>query len=317
MKVSVVLASKNELTMLLMTVLSAREALNFAGVEGEIIVVDNSDPEFKPAVKSILAGVISDKTIRLFHEEVESAAKIIDRCHREASGEFLFFTDAHTLVGHDTIKHLLDFYEKNDTGKMAFLYAPIQWAHQAKQYRYTHFSIKGNKLGSWCKSSSLKEPAKVPWKGMPYLIRRSTYLAIDGYGCCAEYNLGWGALYYLGPKPWLLGYENWAIPEGVVYHFGGWPDEVEKHVKYRTYGNKNPTPYGSPIAVACYVFGGEELLKNEYENLPLLKRLFKTYEDALTVAKKFGEVERQQMQGRMKISYNDLLDNPPWGKDLQ
>jgi hypothetical protein len=303
--------------MLLMTVLSVREALDFAGVEGEIVIVDNSDAAMKPALNTMLAGVIKDGKVRVFHEPSFSAAKAIDRCHREAAGEFLFYTDAHCLVGYDTVKRLLDFYEANDKGKMAFLHAPIQWAHQSKQRRLTHFTTKDSKLGSWAGSRMPKEPRKVTWKGMPYLIRRSVYLAIDGYGCCAEHGLGWGIMYYLGPKPWLLGYENWAIPEGVSYHFGEWPEVMRPFTKYRTYANKNLTKAGSPIAVACYVYGGEPLLKNEYENYPLLRKNFQTYKDALATAKKYGEKERQIMQRRMVITYDELLKQAPWGDDLK
>lgn len=316
MKVSVVLASKNELVPLLTTILSCREALEYAKTTWEIVVVDNSDEEMKSALNSILAGVVSDKTIRLIHDPDQSAARIMERAHREAQGEFLFFTDSHTFVGHDTIKELLDFYEANDGGKMAFLYAPIQWAHQGKQYRYTHFAIKANKLGSWCSHKLIPEPRKVPWKGMPYLIRKRVWEAIGGYGCCAEHGLGWGIMYYLGPKPWLLGYENWAIPKGVSVHFGAWPAEVEKFVKYRTYSNTNRTRYGAPIAVAAYVFGGPNLLRHEYDTLPLMQKLFRSYEDALDIARRYGEKERQDLQSRMVISYEQLLESPPWGDDL-
>jgi hypothetical protein len=302
--------------MLMMTILSAREAIAYAGVKGEIVIVDNSDQSMKPALKAMLAGVMKDGDVRLFHDDSPSAARVIDRCHREAAGEFLFYTDAHCLIGYDTIKNLIDFYEANDTGKMAFLHAPIQWAHQSKERRLTHFTTKQSKLGSWAGSRVAKEPRKVTWKGMPYLIRRSVYLAIDGYGCCAEHGLGWGIMYYLGPKPWLLGYENWAIPSGISYHFGEWPEAMRPFTKYRTYASKNPTKHGAPIAVACYVFGGEALLKHEYENYPMLAKMFSSYKEALDTAKKYGEKERQTMQGRMVISYDELIHRAPWGADL-
>lgn len=300
--------------MLLMTVLSVREAIDAAGIDGEIVIVDNSDRQLKPAVNQILAGVVKDGGVRVFHDERQSAAAVIDRAHRECSGEFIFYTDAHCLVGADTIKKLVDFYEANDTGKLAFLHAPIQWAHQSKQRRLTHFTTTQSKLGSWAGSRMPSTPRKVPWKGMPYLIRRSVYLAIDGYGCCAQNNLGWGVMYYLGPKPWLLGYENWAIPGGVSYHFGEWPEEVKKHIKYRTYTSTAKS--GVAVAVACYVYGGEDLLRHEFEHYPMLKKFFRSYESALASAKEFGEKERKIMRSRMVMSYDELLKRAPWGDDL-
>ena len=74
-KVSVILATRNELELLIMTVLSAVEAMH--GVDGEIVVVDNSDEKFCECVKSLLSGQIKDGMVRYFRQEEPSSAAII------------------------------------------------------------------------------------------------------------------------------------------------------------------------------------------------------------------------------------------------
>ena len=307
-EITVALASRNETHMLLVTVLSAVEAMKAACVDGEVFVVDNSDATEWAAVQDILAGQVKSKSVRLVHEPKISLAVAIDRAHREARGKYVFYTDAHTLIGANTIESLLSFPHWNDN--VAFVHAPIQWAHRSDTTKRTHFGLHNTKLGDWA-AGPVSRMQKIPWKGMPYMIRKDVYKAIGGMGCCAEHALGWGVLRYIGMKPWLLGYENWAIPDGVVYHFGEWPQSVRSLIKYRTYKKSGKQRAGIAYAVAAYVLGGEKFLREQY-GPARLSRFCGGLEDAVSKAKEIGAKERKWILAHQKISLQALLAHPPW-----
>jgi glycosyltransferase involved in cell wall biosynthesis len=311
-KVSVIIANKNDLQMLLVTVLSAVEELK--GLDGEVVVVDNSDIEYRECVQSLLSGQIKDGMVRLINYSHSSSAASMEKAANEAHGEFLFYTDSHSMIGRNTIRYALRFFKRHEGEPIAFCHMPIQWAHNSSSARKMSFRLHRNNLGSWGKM--MKKEGKITWKGMPHMIRRDVYNAIGGYGCLAEHHVSWGGLIpYLGIKPWLLGYENWAIPYGVSYHFGEYPKVCRDKIKYRVYGRAGDYPAGSSHAVSAYVFGGEKFLKDQFEPSKM-NRYFADYDQALSIAKKIGEVERAWILKNQKISIWELLENPPWGKNF-
>jgi len=112
-------------------------------------------------------------------------------------------------------------------------------------------------------------------------------------------------------KPWVLGYENWAIPDGVVYHFGEWPESVRELVKYRTYKKSGEGRAGIAYAVAAYVLGGEEFLREQYEPAKL-SRFCGDLENAVASSKQIGSVDREWILRNQTISLQELIANPPW-----
>ena len=309
--VSVILANRNDLQMLLVTVLSAVEDLRG---RGEVIVVDNSDERYKECVEALLSGQIKDGMVKLFHQKKPSSAAAMELAAQKATGEFLFYTDSHTLVGRGTIDSCVRFFRRHEGEPIAFCHAPIQWAHNSKGARKVSFRLHRNPLGSWGKM--ITKECKVTWKGMPHMIKKETYHAIGGYGCLAKHHVGWGGLIpYLGMKPWLLGYENWGIPHGVSYHFGEYPKVCRGDVKYRLYGRHGSYPAGASHAISAYVFGGMEFLKEVYSQARM-ERYFGNFASAAAVAQKVGGEEREWMLENQVCSVQELLADPPWGKDF-
>jgi len=310
-RVSVIIANRNDLQMLLVTVLSAVEELQG---RGEVVVVDNSDEALRPCVRALLSGQIKDGTVRLFEQDRPSSAAAMERAAREATGEYLFYTDSHTMIGKDTITALLRFFRRHEGEPIAFVHAPIQWAHNSRSARKLSFRLHRNPLGSWGKMPDRE--CRITWKGMPHMIRKEVYEAIGGYGCLAANYVGWGGLIpYLGIKPWLLGYENWGTPYGVSYHFGEYPKCCRDTVKYRVYAAHGDHPAGASHAVAAYVCGGEEFLRECWASAQM-GRYFPDVEQALAFARQIGESERQWLLAHQKRTIFDLLENPPWGKDF-
>lgn len=307
-KVSVIIANRNDLQMLLVTVLSAVEALR--GINGEVVVVNNSNNNFDECVNALLAGQVKDKTTRVIKEEKISSAHAMERAAQEANGKYLFYVDSHSLIGAGTIKHCLNFFHRHRGEPIAFCHAPIQWAHNSTSARKLSFKHHRNALGSWGWMGDKEQ--KVMFKGMPHMIRKDVYNAIGGYGCLAKHFASWGGLIpYLGWKPWLLGYENWGIPEGVAYHFGEYPKCCREYVKYRLYGRSGGLPVGAGHAVASYVFGGEEFLRQQFKPAKM-DRYFKDEEHALEVSRRVGEEEREWMKANQKHTIFELLEKPPW-----
>jgi hypothetical protein len=252
--------------------------------------------------------------VRLIDNEKPSSAASMELAAREANGEYIFYTDSHTLIGQETITALLRFFRRHEGEPIAFVHAPIQWAHNSKKARKVSFRLHRNALGSWGKMIS--HECKITWKGMPHMIRKDVYNAIGGYGCLAKNNVGWGGLIpYLGIKPWLLGYENWGIPFGVSYHFGEYPKVCRDKIKYRLYGRHGDYPAGTGHAVASYVYGGKEFLEQQFQKAKM-DRYFTDFSQALFIAQKIGGKERDWILKNQKISIWELLENPPWGKDF-
>lgn len=312
MEVSVILANRNDTNMLLMTVLSAVEELR--GLDGEVVVVDNSDQDRRACVNQLLAGQVKDGTTRILYQDKPSSAAAMDKAAREARGKYIFYVDSHCMIGRDTLRACLRFFRRHEGEPIAFCHAPIQWAHNSAKAKKASFRQHRNILGSWGKMVSREQ--KITWKGMPHMIRKDVYEAIGGYGCLAEHHVSWGGLIpYLGIKPWLLGYENWGIPHGVAYHFGEYPNKCREFTKYRLYGKSGDFPPGASHAVSAYVFGGEQMVIDQF--LPCkMERYFASPRDALAVAIKIGGEEREWMLANQKCSIYELMENPPWGKDF-
>lgn len=314
-EVSVILANKNDLQMLLVTVLSAVEDMK--GINGEVVLVDNSDIGYWPMVDSLMSGQVKVGAVRVIHKKDASSAAAMELAANEAKGKYLFYTDSHSMIGSGTIPAMLDFYRRHEGEPIAFCHADIQWAHNSPLNRKTSMRFHRNALGSWGKHLTTEQ--KITFKGMPHMIPAEVYKAIGGYGCLAEHEVGWGGLIpYLGWKPWLLGFENWGIPDGVSYHFGEYPKICREHIKYRLYTHAGRHPSGWSHAVTAYVMGGEEFLREQF-SISQLERWFPGPEglnQAIAHGKKIGGKEREWMLKNQKHTIKELLANPPWGKDF-
>lgn len=166
--------------MLCVTVLSAVEAIKESGVKGEVVVVENSDEDVHLAAMDCLAGQIKEGMVRVVRLQNPSIAKAIHLAHEEAKGKFIFYTDAHTLIGHGTIPALMAFHQEHLGEPIGFVHAPIQWAHRSSATKRTHLNVSRTPLGEWAGATPIEKPSLIPWKGMPYMIRKSVWSDIRG-----------------------------------------------------------------------------------------------------------------------------------------
>ena len=63
------------------------------------------------------------------------------------------------------------------------------------------------------------------------------------------------------------------------------------------------------------MYGGEQFLRDNFA-LTKMERYFADVEQALKIAKEIGEKERQWILANQKITFEELLEDPPWGKDF-
>lgn len=315
--VSVIISNRNDLTMLNVTIRSCIEELR--EVSGEIVIVDNSDPEIQAKLGSYVPkGYLQDKTIRMYMQDFPCLFKARETAAEKAKGKYIFCLDSHMLVGHNTIRDLVNFAEAfKDKPRMGFLHAPISWAHQHESHAKHDRDMSVCELGDW--KTSYKQPRKITWKGMPWLCSRDWFLdrqkGLNAYGALAENHISWGGGdMHIGIKPWLLGFQNWAVPTRPCIHIGPFPNidnSLDPH-KYRLYSTSGKCPHTFGFLVSCYILGGEPMM---YRNKRTLSAKFGKYlniDKWWNRAKELGEKEKQWLDRHKVISFEELLESKPW-----
>ena len=173
-------------------------------------------------------------------------------------------------------------------------------------------------LGDW--KTSYKEPRKITWKGMPWLCSRDWFLdrqkGLNAYGALAEHHISWGGGdMHIGIKPWLLGFQNWAVPTRPCIHIGPFPNidnSLDPH-KYRLYSTSGKYPHTFGFLVSCYVLGGEPMMER---NTPAITERFGVdVRPYWKKAKICGESEKRWLDKRKVTTFGQLLIEKPWDQD--
>lgn len=315
-KISIVISNRNDLEMLAITVRSCIEAL-IPIPESEIVICDNSDKAYWEMLPSILPEQYKrDKKIRIVRQNFPCLFTAREAAIRAAKGKYVFCLDSHMLIGYNTFIDSLNFMERHGD-IVGFGHAPLcARLHQHEDRSKHDRIIDKHELGSW--GFLRKEEQKITWKGMPWICRRDWFLnELNGYGALSQHALAWGGGdMHIGTKPWLLGYQNWAIPCRPCIHIGPFPKPKELTVltgyKYRVYSKSGNNTNTLGFLVASYVLGGEPMMKR---NAPTLKERFGLDIDGKwQEAIEYGKDERQWLLENQIISYEEYLKNKPWTK---
>lgn len=329
MRVSVIISNRNDDAMLSVTVRSVLEELRPLGRDGEVIIVDNSD---EPIYKHLEAGsYIPPKwtrqgLVRLVRQDYPCLFTARETAFKEAKSDLVLCLDSHMLVGHRMIADLVEFMERRkEDSKMGFAHAPISWCHHHEDHSKHDRCMKVHELGDW--NRQYNEERRITWKGMPWIVRKEVFWAIGGYGALSEHKISWGGGdMHIGIKPWLLGFENWAVPCAPAIHIGPFPKVANSSHKYRLYSASGKHPASFGFLVACYTLGGEAMLQRNLDAVwnhqafgwqskrrnPAQNK--KHFEDHVALAKKLGERERKWMLERQIMSFEELLEVQPWNQ---
>lgn len=321
MRVSVIISNRNDDAMLSITVRSVLEELRPLGRDGEVIIVDNSD---EAIYKHLAAGSYippryqRQGLVKLIRQDYPCLFTAREKAIEEASSDLVVCVDSHMIIGHRMIADLVEFMERRkDDPKMGFAHAPISWCHHHEGNAKHDRCMKQNELGDWNKQYSVER--RITWKGMPWIVRKSTWDAIGGYGALSEHKISWGGGdMHIGIKPWLLGFENWSVPCAPAIHIGPFPKAANSSHKYRLYSKSGEYPASFGFLVACYALGGDAMIERNKEAVWNHKafgwhtRPRERFDKHIEIAKKLGQRERDWLAGRQKLTFEELLETEPW-----
>ena len=310
MRVSVIIANRNDVEKLAITVRSCLEDLTAVPGGGEVIVVDNSDKEIYEVMEAILpVGYRRAQKIRLFRQDFPCLFTAREEAARQARGDYLFCLDSHCLIGHNTIVDCVHFMNRNKDKKIGFAHPPINWLCQHERASRHDMRLI---YGTWGKHYSYE--TKISWKGMPWMCRRDWFLNdLQGYGALAQHRLAWGGGdMHLGLKSWVLGYENWAVPTRPVIHIGPLPVVARKYCKYRHYSQSGEHFPWIGSLVSILALHGDELLKDEGFRSFMEDRNCVNIKEHYALAMDIAKDERQRIENDRRRTFESLMQNPPW-----
>lgn len=337
-KVSVIISNRNDVSMLVVTIRSAIEELRFLKKgEKEIVVVDNSDSDIYEVLGSALpTGYCRDHLLKVYRQDYPCIFTARETAVEKASGKYIFCLDSHMLTGHDAIKDLYVFMERHDKDdSLGFAHAPISWAHQHERYAVHDRDMSVSELGNW--GAAYKYERMITWKGMPWMCRREWFLdrekGLNAYGALADYKISWGGGdMHIGIKPWMLGFQNWAVPCNPCIHIGPFPKidshptnknvvrlskDFQSYDKYRVYASSGNYPHAFGFLVSCYVLGGEPMMTR---NKSALIRRFGRYLDVNVWWEKaiaLGTNEKKWLDSKKIMSFEELLNKRPWDDSMR
>lgn len=325
MRVSVIVSNRNDDAMLSVTVRSILEELRPLGRDGEVIIIDNSDE----AVYKNLGSYIPPRyqrsgLVKLIRQDYPCLFTAREAGFEAAKSDLVACVDSHMIIGHRMIADLVEFMERrSDDPKVGFAHAPISWCHHHEDNAKHDRCMQTHEMGDWHRQYDHER--RITWKGMPWIVRKSTWAAIGGYGALSEHRISWGGGdMHIGIKPWLMGFENWAVPCAPAIHIGPFPKKAGSSHKYRLYSDSGKHPASFGFMVACYALGGEAMLERNREALwnhqafgwqskrRTPEQNKQHFEQHLELARKLGERERQWILKNQKITFEELLEKQPW-----
>jgi len=326
-KVSVIISNRNDVSMLVVTVRSCIEELIPLGEgAGEIVICDNSDPQIYEQLKAALPmGYVGEGLVNLIRQDFPCLFTARESAIEAAKGDYVICVDSHVIIGRDMISDLVTFMDKRKNDEeLGFVHAPVNWAHQHKRSSKHDRDMSETELGSW--GSAYGVERTITWKGMPWICRRNWFLdkagGLGAYGALAEHKLSWGGGdMHIGIKPWLLGFKNWAIPCSPAIHIGPFPKTdigSNRNVvsvgqdKYRLWSESGVGPHAIGFLVSCFILGGEAMMER---NAAAITERFGRFIDVRKwweKAKQFGKKEKQWLDERKVMSFEQLLETKPW-----
>ncbi len=310
MKVSVIISNRNDTHFLAVTIRSALEELKAVPGGGEVIIVDNSDAEYKQAVRHVIPGGYLGKEVKLYFQDYPCLFTARETAARKASGQYILCVDSHNLFGRDSIIKAVHFMNRHKEKTLGFGSLPVNWLCQhARHSKHDMLHLHG----TWGKLYDTER--RISWKGQPWICNRDWFLEkLGGYGCFSANKLCWGGGdMYLGVKSWLLGYENWAIPAAPVIHLGPLPVAARKFCTYRKYGKsgEHEAMIGWPMAFFAFGCKRDFFERAEIEGF-LNQRIGKHFKDLLPKAARLAADDRKRIEHDGYYNYYALEKVRPW-----
>jgi glycosyltransferase involved in cell wall biosynthesis len=317
LKVSVIIPNRNDTISLGVTVRTIVE--NLRDIDGEIIIVDNSDEQYynllkTPNISPIPLGYINDGILKIVRQDRPGMYAAAQKGAEVAAGEYLMKCDSHVIWGANVIKDCLSFM--NNHHEAGVCSSPIGWMNLTDRLAKSNIApnANGGIFGGWGEKSEL--PKKVSWNFGYRIVKKSLFHELNGYSFFADKHVSWGGgEFYLAIKSWLLGYPNWAIKANPVYHIGPHSKELEAltGIKFRVYGSSGNGRQGIGILAAFYALGGDNAREECMKSGDGLKKQYGIDIDRdWDEAKAIAHDDHEWIKTHQKISFQELLERKPW-----
>lgn len=219
MRVSVIISARDEFPNILHTVHAIINDLEtfLTRDEFEIIIVDNGSKN--PDSWRFLAerGLFYHRTVRIIRDPVMGNVTARNKGVAMATGEYIFFSDAHMSYRIGSFRAMVDVLERVG----GIVHPSVQWMGgydpSGRSYQY---SIKiGEKIwGTWNNlQPSSDNPFYIPVSGHCCLgVRREEFIRLGQYH--PFFRCYGGGELYLDLKWWMLGSTVMCVPQAVGYH---------------------------------------------------------------------------------------------------
>ena len=317
MKLSIIIPNRNDTYMLSVTVRSMLEALKGVDGKSEIIIVDNSDEDIYELLSTKKSSplawpYLSDKVVRLIRQDFPCFFSAAMMGFKEAQGEYIFHTDSHMLIGHNTFKDLVKFLDEGNK-KVGMAFCPIGWCGQ-HEVLARHEMRTDTLYSGWGKRYDT--PTRILWNFGSWMGRRKWFLETHGgYGFLDKKRVSWGGgQFYICLKTLMLGYENWAVPTNPIYHIGPFSAELQRVTgyRYRTYGKSGETEIGLGILASFYALAGEEGKEIAKGCAPAFEKHGITIEKHWDKCRRIAKEDWEWMREKKKYSLKEVWERRLW-----
>lgn len=322
MMLSVIIPNRNDTVMLSITVRSCLEELKAVAGGGEVVIVDNSDEDLWKIISTVNIsplnlGYVEAGQVQLIRQPYPCLYSAREAAVRAARGKYVYNMDSHTVVGHNSLKDLVDFMEARKDGKVGMGFAPIGWISQHEFYARHDIRVdQGSLYGNW--GRQYDEATKICWNFGSRICSREWFLDVHGgYGFYAKQRVSWGGgEMYAALKTWILGYENWAVPCSPQYHIGPFSAAIEARTshRYRVYGNSGNGKTGIGVLAAFYALGGEEGKEEALKAKAGLAQYGIDPERDWKEARRLAAEDWEWLKKRQVIPLKELLGKQPWAE---
>jgi glycosyltransferase involved in cell wall biosynthesis len=221
MRLSVIIPARNEFPHVTYTLQVIWDALERGGFDWETILVDNcSDDLTTEFVRDRLWHARGK--LKILHCEQPSCWKARNRGMEAATGDILFYFDAHVVICPDLFEKQLEFMRRP---WVTALFTPVRhFSDVASAYGYSlgpenrHMHTKF--WGSWTKHKQSDEPYRIPMSGTAGMAVRRDFLEwINGWP--EHLRIYGGGEQWICLLAWMTGHECWIDPRTYLYHYNG------------------------------------------------------------------------------------------------
>ncbi|MCP4493370.1 MAG: glycosyltransferase family 2 protein [Gammaproteobacteria bacterium] len=318
MKISIIIPARDEHPQATFTLQSIWAALEELDYDWETILVANCCKDLTGDFTEGRFWDVAGRHHIIKYEDTGSAYGSMNRGADLATGDILFFFDAHVILSRDYFPRMIDFMTSPEKPKVTF--SPIVWMGDTKDHAAYGYSIgtpedpichlREEFWGHWRGPKRSEEPFPVPMSG-------SASMAVDAawfreFGRWPEplpvYN---GGEQWISLLSWMLGETVWMHPQVYTYHYDGsrGPRGSEDAMKL----GYNDGDFFSRIIVA-YALGGEKWWQY------VLDRALKVWEPPYHEAahrfakdaRELGEKYREWVEENALFTLDEVLEVQPW-----